>query len=911
VNFDEPPKKLLKRLYGDKLRENYKEVTHGAELFAELDPNVAHKKCPRFRAMLDEMLGLAGAAGIGGGCDGMSPDSFQSWVCAEISNLLDRKGAGPGFIVWCDPEGVWKDLLAVAAQSGGFELWAEETHELLLRERFQKAAPARRVIWLPVGRSGITYFKVFELGAAEVVTWSLPEALSKYGVDISPEHLAELNPLLAAHAKEWFGRPLSAWSELTPGNAKGALMDDDLILEILAMPGRTFEGLVAEKRLSLFTRRLAEDFGLPVPTEKGPDEWRVQALAVLLCTEAAAKCPGNTPGEQKRIVPAGVQRERALKLLGRWQKQVDLVGSFEALAPKAEALTSLQYWARSLPNPPPPLASPAVERVLFEKAVEEVAAVENFEALAGKLVGGIGYYRRHQEGFWGKRAKSPVRWGHLTKVASAAGLLLQEYRAEAGWKTAADAVGWFVRQGWEVDQHGETLFRDDRDLPGGLAGVLARVRKAYLRHVDTTNSAFSELLSHSGPDSLALPFAGDAVKELAVNATAKEPVAFLVLDACRFDLGWRLAELLNQGEPTKRATVSAARAPVPSITAIGMALCLPSASEQLKVGVEGKEWQVTTEGFDGNLARAEQRREWLRRTYKLKERAVELTVDEIADASAADWLSAKALGRLVFVFGDELDDHDCVLKPFGLEATLERYATVIRKLRSGGYNQVVVVTDHGFFHWEPAADEREVPKPTGEIVFECRRAIVGHDLEHGSALKFGVTRSSLEACVPRSVNCFKTYGRIGFFHGGATLQELVTPVVVVRWPKKAKKTGVVLKPLSEIASLTQRIEIAAGSGERDLLGAVDENLLGRKVMVKVLAPATGRALLKAKGAVLVEPGGANQVVELERVEGAEAKRGDDLELQVVDADDEEVLDRRRVKLQVDMVKVPRPKGTGI
>ena len=96
-----------------------------------------------------------------------------------------------------------------------------------------------------------------------------------------------------------------------------------------------------------------------------------------------------------------------------------------------------------------------------------------------------------------------------------------------------------------------------------------------------------------------------------------------------------------------------------------------------------------------------------------------------------------------------------------------------------------------------------------------------------------------------------------------------------------------------------------------MLGAVDENLLGRKVMVKVLAPATGRALLKAKGAVLVEPGGANQVVELERVEGAEAKRGDDLELQVVDADDEEVLDRRRVKLQVDMVKVPRPKGTGI
>ena len=64
VNFNEPPKKLLKRLYREKLRETYKEVTHGAELFAELDPNVAHVKCPRLRAMLNEMLGLAEVAGI-------------------------------------------------------------------------------------------------------------------------------------------------------------------------------------------------------------------------------------------------------------------------------------------------------------------------------------------------------------------------------------------------------------------------------------------------------------------------------------------------------------------------------------------------------------------------------------------------------------------------------------------------------------------------------------------------------------------------------------------------------------------------------------------------------------------------------------------------------------------------------
>jgi hypothetical protein len=290
----------------------------------------------------------------------------------------------------------------------------------------------------------------------------------------------------------------------------------------------------------------------------------------------------------------------------------------------------------------------------------------------------------------------------------------------------------------------------------------------------------------------------------------------------------------------------------------------------------------------------------MKAVFKLKDRAVRLTVTEIADAASSDAINAKAFGRLIFVFGDELDDHDCVLKPFGLDQTLERYATVIRKLRSAGYNQVLVVSDHGFYHWEPAPDEKEASRPKGEILMESRRAIVGHDLEHPSALKFKVTQSELDVCLPRSVNCFTTYGRIGFFHGGATLQELVTPVVVVRWPKKAKKTGVVLKPLGEITSLTQRVELAPGSGEKDLLGAVDENLLSRKVLLKVLAPASGRVVFKGKRAVVMEPGGDKQAVELERVEGAEAKRGAELQLQAVDADDEEILDRRTVTLQVDL-----------
>ena len=62
------------------------------------------------------------------------------------------------------------------------------------------------------------------------------------------------------------------------------------------------------------------------------------------------------------------------------------------------------------------------------------------------------------------------------------------------------------------------------------------------------------------------------------------------------------------------------------------------------------------------------------------------------------------MGRLAFVFGDELDKggHDDQLEITGADDHLERYARAVRLLRSAGYGTVAVVTDHGFFHWDAA-----------------------------------------------------------------------------------------------------------------------------------------------------------------------------------------------------------------
>ena len=829
----------------------------------------------------------------------MSETSFKTWLLAEIRQSLGAKSANH-LVFWCDPERVWKPLLERVAEGADFELWSEERHELLLRDRLLKAPPTSRVVWLPCAREEIGYLRVFELRAADVKTWSLPEALRGYGVELTSEQLVELRPLLAAHTQEWLDRPRSAWNELTPGSAKGVLMDDDRMLEILATPGSGFEALVKEDRFSLFARRVKEDFGLPEPKPNEADPWRIQALAALLCTDAAGKCPDHPPGEQGRIVPSGGQRERALRLLGRWQKQVDLLGAFEQLAPKADALTSLQFWARNLERlPAVALASPAAERALFEREVAKLGAIESFSDLAKALETQLTSYQAHDRGFWGSRASSPVLWRQLGRLAVAAGALAQHAGAEKLWKKTTDAVEWFTTCGWEVDHQAEKLFSDDLKLPGGLVSVLAKLRRAYLRHLDASNGVFSELLANEGVETLGLSFAGDVMKPVAERASAKEPVAILVLDACRYDAGCRLAEMLNQGEPARRAEVASARAPLPSITAIGMPFCLPGDTGELRATVEAGKICLTASDFPGNLSEAAQRREWLKQKYKLKDGNF-LSIEQVADGTTSTELSAKALGKLVFVFADELDDHDCCLKPFGIDQNLERYATVIRRLRAAGYNTVHVVTDHGSFYWDPAPDEKDTPKPEGDIRFASRRAIAGSDLKHASALCLPMSGSKLQCCVPRSVNAFNTYGGIGFFHGGATLQELVTPMLTVRWPRKAKKTDVVLKPITQITSLMQRVEVAPAAAQTGFFDAVDETLLTRTVRVKVCDPASGKTLFKGKTTARVEPGGGSLSIELAKVSEAVAKVGAELEVVVEDADNDELLERRPVTLKVEL-----------
>ena len=827
----------------------------------------------------------------------MSTETLRQWLRNEITAVVKRKISPPPLVLWCDPEGAWRDLLRAAAEGGAFELWSGGEHELLLRERLLTSPGAPRVVWLPVAEDEIGYLKVFELQAEHVWTESLVSALARFGVEISLDHEAELRHLLPAHAKEWIDRSRSAWRELTPGNAKSTLVDDDQVLVVLGKPGVAIADLVGSDRLGVFARRVTEDFGLPAPAPDKDDDWRVAAVARLLATEAAVRVPAEPPGEGDRIIPAGPARDRVIKLAERWQKNIELMAAFEDLVRQADGTTSLVYWARNLTASVPPLASRAAEEALFQKEVDYLAQLEDFDPLAGRLEEREPLYAAHGRGFWGNRAEQKVAWPSLVSLARAATLLREQVGVEKKWKTPRDSVAWFTAVGWEIDRQGEVLFRDDAGLPGGLHGVRARLRRAYLRHLDRCNAVFSEMLHHHGIEALGLSFAGEV---LAKVRPPKDPMAVLVLDACRYDLGARLAEMLDKGEPARRAEVLAARAPLPSITALGMPFALADEADALSVGITKEvpaRWRVTVSDGTPDLTAAEPRREWLRRRFKLKPAAT-TDVKSVLDSPPP---GPKESGRLLFVFGDEFDTqgHEGELKFTGADDYIERYVRVVRRLRDAGYSTVVVVTDHGFVYWEPEKDEVDDP-PTGDVLWRSRRAVAGRALKHPTAVAVPVKGSDFECLVPRSVNAFRTYGGIGFFHGGATLQELVIPVVVFRWPKKAEKVAAVLTPLAEITSLRPRIEVRpGGAGQASMFGP-DAKMMGRQVVVKVVEPRSGRRLFRSTQSCKVDPDGSPVTLALEREGGETCPRGARLQVEVRDADNDELLDRCEVELKIDL-----------
>lgn len=259
--------------------------------------------------------------------------------------------------------------------------------------------------------------------------------------------------------------------------------------------------------------------------------------------------------------------------------------------------------------------------------------------------------------------------------------------------------------------------------------------------------------------------------------------AFVIIsDALRYEIAQELTKELN-GSYRITADLSSQLGVLPSYTALGMASLLPH--DRLEYGKKG---HVLADGKP--TAGLDQRAEIL---SNVGGKAIK--ADALLDMKKEQGRAFVSDACVVYVYHDEIDARGDKLPTEGdtfdaARKAIEELADTVRYiLNSLNGNFVVITADHGFLFTETHPGEADksklTEKPSGTVIAK-KRYLLGRNLPeyddawHGKTSVTAGADGEMEFWVPKGANRFHFTGGARYIHGGATLQEIVVPVVTVR-----------------------------------------------------------------------------------------------------------------------------------
>lgn len=809
-------------------------------------------------------------------------DSLQKRIDTLIRQVF---AAGPGaWLVWCDPQRAWLPLLERVAgdrRLGGFDLvvvdartagaFGGPAQRAMLQDKIVVGRPF--VLYAPVTPADLGWLHAQALLAEKLYDRTLRAQLLDWGW--RPHSLTVGDDEVAALARLNLQQDPAQWG------GGGLDPDPGLLLNVLA----GYAEVDDESRL-VFDLTV-EAAGLPAPAADLP-AWRVRALAWLLVTQVHAVAPEIVPDAHEMLVAADC-RAFARQLLDRWADSNTLAQRLPDAIVQADRLAMLGTLLSARGAATAPCISQNAEAMLFANTCNQLAELDG-RALLESLAALRPALDRHVRGFWGHRlAGHPhaVPWGELQRLADAAADLLDASPDEQ-WSAAQAAIDWYVAGGWRMDAAGEEITRSLLATTPELVRLIAPLRRAYRARWEETLIRWSDVWSSAGcplPD--ALPSAGAWLKS-ALEAD-RHATAVLVVDALRFDLAARLAARLNQQEGVERAQIQPARAPLPSITALGMALALPLEEHKFTAEMADGRWQVEAEGNKDNLSLAEKRRAWwLANVPGIRLGRIDAV---LADPNAGP---SNSVNRLV-LYDAAIDEagHSDQLDYEGGTPALDRYLRIIEHLRRAGWMRILIVTDHGYIHW-PVNEEKNTAHPVSGPTSAARRYLVYLESTELPRPWAPAPGGKWRIALPRGAASFRAYGGLGYFHGGASLQEWIIPCLTIQWPQQAQPVAVTLEPMPRILSQRPRVTLNVSAGS-----LLREDAIARQVEVVVRNRQTRAILFRSLRAVATIDTPLIELT-LEMVEGATAERNTPLTIEVRDPFTEQPLAEQEATLMVEL-----------
>jgi hypothetical protein len=355
-------------------------------------------------------------------------------------------------------------------------------------------------------------------------------------------------------------------------------------------------------------------------------------------------------------------------------------------------------------------------------------------------------HRERRSWIWAQLGLSP-----MAKLLEPLGLLAQRADQPLVGTTPEEFIVPYTTDGWETDL---SAWQSVAMASTAEEGVVRQAAGVLLRPwLDNTASRFQNAVASSGLPSPA--------QQGAITAAPGEVLFFA--DGLRYDVARLLQKSLEVMGITGSLTTRWAG--LPTVTATAKPAITPLIGE-----IQG---QALLEDFAPTFrsgkptSAAELRKALTAQGYTV------LGEDELnfpSGPEARGWLE---IGDLDHRGHDLQNDF-----PGQIQPEIERLALRIQKLLDAGWRSVKVVTDHGWLFCPDGLPIAELPKHLTASKWARCAAIKG-DSQVPVPTAAWSWNPSEQFATPSGAACFNTGGSYSYAHGGISLQECLTPVLVV------------------------------------------------------------------------------------------------------------------------------------
>ncbi|QQK06966.1 BREX-1 system phosphatase PglZ type A [Miniphocaeibacter halophilus] len=354
------------------------------------------------------------------------------------------------------------------------------------------------------------------------------------------------------------------------------------------------------------------------------------------------------------------------------------------------------------------------------------------------------------------------------------------------------------------------------------------VENTYVNNfLDPYNIAFNNVFNYGDLDNIKLQ------KDFYNNNIHFDNRRSLVIisDALRYEVGKDLVSQMNLSEKFE-AEIEPQISILPSITKLGMAALLPHKEIEIN-----KKFDVFV---DEKKAGSLTERENILKSRKENSRAIQF--DVINNYSKEELREFVKDQSVIYIYHNQIDARGDELKTENevfnaCNEAIEEIINLIRKLSGHvSIHNYIVTSDHGFIYKRSVNSEAEkIDKFYKTDDIKNRRFIISENEYkiHGTkSISLGKVLNNNDkryVIFPNSSNVFKLQGGgQNYFHGGASMQEVITPLINIKTRRGAVETKDVsiemLNNSKNITSLNTSLEIYQKDIVTDIIKAVNYSI---------------------------------------------------------------------------------------